>query len=118
MTNREIINLLKNNKVKITKYIPYPYRVYFTINDERYMLGSGFGDLYEEYSMFAKVDGEKRKIIEVLAYCDGCIEVTPYLYNGKPFKCNRGYTYSKINIDDFITRVIYEYNLFDESDIK
>lgn len=39
MTNKEIIDLLKNNKVKITKYIPYPYRVYFMINDKRYMLG-------------------------------------------------------------------------------
>lgn len=111
MTNKEIIDLLKNNKVKITKYIPYPYRVYFMINDERYMLGSGFGDLYEEYSMLAKVDKEKRKIIEVLEYCDGCIEVTPRLYDGKPFKWNKGYTYSKINIDDFVTRLIYEYDL-------
>lgn len=111
MMNKEIINLLKNNKVKITKYIPYPYRVYFTINNERYMLGSGFGDLYEEYSMLAKVDKEKREIIEVLESCYGCIEITPRLYNGKPFKRNKGYTYSKINIDDFVTRLIYEYNL-------
>lgn len=111
MTNKEIVNLLKNNKVKITKYIPYPYRVYFMINDERYMLGSGFGDLYEEYSMFAKVDNEKRETINVLAYKDGCVEVTPHLYDGKPFKHNKGYTYSKINIDDFVTHVIYEYGL-------
>lgn len=75
------------------------------------MLGSDFGDLYEEYSMIAKVDKEKRKIIEVLKYCDGCVEVTPRLYDGKPFKWNKGYTYSKINIDDFVTRLIYEYDL-------
>ena len=81
------------------------------INDERYMLGSGFGDSYEEYSMFAKVDKEKRKIIEVLECRYSCIEVIPRLYDGKPFKYNKGYTYSKIDIDDFVTRLIYKYNL-------
>lgn len=114
MTNREIIDLLKNGKVKITKYTPYPYRVYFLVNDERYMLGSGFGSLYKEYSLFAKVDRCKRKIIDVLACMYDCIEVMPCLYNGEEFKYRKGCTYSKIDTNNFVEQLIREYKIIEE----
>lgn len=97
----DFIKLCRNNKIKIKKYTPYPFRLYFTVDNQRYLLGDGFGEIYEEYSMLARVHNQKRYVIETIAESYRCMEIDLFLKNGQKFNYKKD-VYSYIDIDRFV----------------